>query len=260
MHWYVSYPESEQLLQIMYNEDFSYPAHLHGCMEVSFCVAGSVEVTLEGCSYPVAAGMGILIPPNAAHSYHTESASAYYTILFSRDLLPELAAMFLSKRPAHYVFALDDALQGQLQQFYGSERGLFAGKSLLYAMADRFLKDNPFTEAEKTDDDLTHGILTYIQANLRSEISLQDVADHLGYSYFYISKRIRQVFRVPFTQLLAQYRVAEAKLLLASGKYTVSQAALASGFGSIRSFNRIFHDLTGLTPSQYLSQPSREKN
>ena len=89
------------------------------------------------------------------------------------------------------------------------------------------------------------------------QFDLQDVADHLGYSYFYISKRIRQGMGVSFTTLLAQFRIARAKMLLDSGKCTVSQAALSSGFGSIRTFNRVFHELTGLTPSQYLAGPSR---
>ena len=91
MHWYVNYPESELLFQPMYNVDFSYPAHLHGCMEVSFCVAGSVEVTLDGHGYRIQAGEGILVPPNMVHSYHTPDSSAYYTILFSRDLLPDFS-------------------------------------------------------------------------------------------------------------------------------------------------------------------------
>ena len=256
MHWYVNYPESELLFQPMYNVDFSYPAHLHGCMEVSFCVKGEVEVKLDGALYRVRAGEGILIPPNMVHSYHTADTSAYYTILFSRDLLPDFAAMFFHKKPRRYRFLLDTAFSQHISEFYGSDRTIFGGKSLLYRMAETFLRDNAFLDADGADDDLTMRIICYIQDNLHHEITLQDVADHLGYSYFYISKRIRQVFHVPFTTLLSQYRVAEAKMRLNSGKYTVSQAALASGFGSIRTFNRIFLNLTGLTPSQYLAQPS----
>lgn len=256
MHWYVNYPESETFFSPMYNVDFSYPAHLHGCLEVSFCVSGAVEVTLEGQKYEIKAGQGILIPPNVVHSYHTADASAYHTILFSRDLLSDFASMFSHKKPLRYTFAMDDRLSRHLFEFYESDRTFFGGKSLLYRMAETFMQDNEFAEVEAVDNDLTMGIISYIQDNLHSEITLQDVAAHLGYSYFYISKRIRQVFGIPFTTLLSQYRVADAKLLLNSGKYTVSQVALASGFGSIRTFNRIFHNLTGLTPSQYLSQPS----
>ena len=256
MHWYVNYPESELLLKTMYNVNFSYPAHLHGCMEVSFCVSGSVEVTLDGDHYCVGEGEGVLIPPNAVHSYHTADTSAYYTVLFSRDLLPDFSSMFFRKKPLHPVFMQDEGLKQQLLAFYSSEKTLFSGKSLLYHMADTFLRGNSFIEKDVVNDDLTMGLVCFIQENLHTQITLQDVADHLGYSYFYISKRIRQVFQVPFTELLSQYRVAEAKMLLDSGKFTISQAALASGFGSIRTFNRIFHRVTGFTPSQYLARPS----
>ena len=257
MHWYVNYPESELLFQPMYNVDFSYPAHLHGCFEISFCVAGEVAVFLAGHMQKLCAGQGILIPPNRVHSYFTEESSAYYTILFSRNLLPDFSALFSHKRPERYWFAVDAQLKGQILEYYSSQRTLFGGKSLLYRAAEAFLRDNPFSEEHNADDDLTGRILTYIQENLCAEITLQDVADHLGYSYFYISKRIRQGMGMSFTDLLAQFRVARAKMLLDSGKFTISQAALSSGFGSIRTFNRVFHDLTGLTPSQYLSDSSR---
>lgn len=257
MHWYVNYPESELLFQPMYNVDFSYPAHLHGCFEISFCVSGEVTVFLAGQDHKICAGQGILILPNMVHSYHTKDSSAYYTILFSRSLLPDFSALLSHKRPTHYHFAVDRQLNRQILEFYGSQRTLFGGKSLLYRAVEAFLRDNPLLDADIGDDDLTARILAYIQDNLCAELTLQDVADHLGYSYFYISKRIRQGMGMPFTDLLAQFRIARAKMLLDSGKYTISQAALASGFGSIRTFNRVFHDLTGLTPSQYLAGPSR---
>lgn len=259
MLWYVNYPESDTFLTPMYNVDFSYPAHLHGCFEVTFCASGEVEVTLAEAVYTLRAGTGILIPPNTLHSYLTKETSAYHTILFSRDLLPELASMFASKQPACYDFVVDDGLERQILEFYDSERTLFGGKSLLYRTAECFVKNNSFLPANRTDDDLTRQILGFIQDNLCDEFTLQDMADRLGYSYFYISKRIRQVFQVPFTTLVSQYRVARVKALLEGGKYTVSQAALSSGFGSIRSFNRIFRDLTGMTPSQYLANPSHQK-
>jgi len=258
MHWYVNYPESEQFLTPMHNVDFSYPAHLHGCMEISLCMRGSVEVTVDGQCHPLNTGQGIVIPPNTVHCYATRETSEYYTILFSRNLLPDFAALFSHQKPARYTFFADAQLQAQLLAFYSAQQTLFGGKSLLYRMAEAFLQENAFLPADRGDDLLIR-IVAFLQDNLCTEITLQDAADALGYSYFYISKRIRQVFGVTFTTLLHQYRVANVKMLLDSGKLTISQAALASGFGSIRSFNRIFYRLTGLTPSQYLAGSSHSE-
>jgi len=259
MHWYVNYPESKVFLSLMYNMDFSYPAHLHGCMELSLCMGGQVEVTVNDNSHTLREGYGILVPPNTVHSYHTQDTSKYYTILFSRNLLPDFSELFSHKVPTNYLFALDEPLKSQIIEFYQSERTMYGGKSLLYRVAEAFLKDNSFADANPRDDDLTRRIITYIQDNLCEDITLQDLADHLCYSYFYISKRIVQTFGVSFTELLAQYRVAKVRMLLDEGAYTISQAALSSGFGSIRNFNRIFRELTGMTPSQYLSNPPHQQ-
>jgi len=259
MLWYVNYPESETIFTPMYNVDFSYPAHLHSCFEITFCVSGEVVVTVNGQGQHLHVGWGILIPPNVVHSYHTADTSAYYTILFSRNLLPDFSSLFSHKAPKNYLFPIDPQVERQFLEFYGSHQTVFGGKSLLYRVAEAFLQNNAFTEADYRDDDLTRQIASYLQDNLCDEITLQDLANHLGYSYFYISKRIHTVFGVPFTTLLSQYRIARVKMLLESGEYTISQAALSSGFGSIRTFNRVFYELTGLTPSQYLAKPSHSE-
>lgn len=256
MHWYVNYPVAELFFSPMYNVDFSYPAHLHSCLEVSFCVSGCVDVTLNGQCHSIRAGNGIFIPSNTIHSYHTAENSIYYTILFGEDVLPDFSSMFLRKQPARYIFTVDEQLHQHLLDFYHSGKTVLGLKSLLYPAAEVFLQDNPFTKDEQANDDLTKRILSYLQENMFSPITLQDVANHLGYSYYYISKQIQKTFGVSFSSLLSQYRIASAKSLLATGKYTISQVALSCGFGSIRTFNRVFVKMTAQTPSQYLQSPS----
>lgn len=259
MHWYINYPEAETLFVPMQNVNFSYPAHLHGCLEISFCVQGELEVTIGGQLHTLLAGQGVLIPPNTVHSYHTPVSSSYYTILFSRSLLPDLASLLSHKTPKKYLFSLDENLMQQLSEYYNSQRSLFGGKSILYRAAEAFIRDNSFTPTNNENVDTIVRIVSYIQEHMTDELTLQDVADHLGYSYFYTSKQIRRAFGATFTNLLAQYRVANAKFLMNNGNTPISQVALSCGFGSIRSFNRIFLQITGLTPSQYLHESSQLK-
>ena len=252
MHWYANYPQSETFFSAMHNIDFSYPSHLHGCFEVSFCVRGEVTIAVAGQSESITAGKGILIPPNTIHSYQTNCKSDYYTILFSCRLLSDISALFSRKHPMRYTFSFKDKLIEHLLGFY-SDQSLFGAKSVLYLMAEAFIKENRFIVKEKVDDDLTIKIISYIQENLCEQLTLSDLSNYLGYNYYYISKRVKQTFNMPFSSLLSQYRVAEAKNLLSSGKFSISQVALSCGFGSIRTFNRVFLKLTGQTPSQYLS-------
>lgn len=253
---YVNYPESEERLLPMHNMDFSYPAHMHSCMEFTFCVGGEVEVTVAGRCETLSAGGGVFIPPYAVHSYHTVASSEYYTFLVSRSVLPDFAALFTQRVPEKYCFSMDEGLHRHLLQFFTSERTAFGGKSLLYRAAEAFLQENTLIPGEETADGLTVQIVSYVQEHFCEALTLGDLAQQFNYSYYYISKRIRQIFGVSFSELLSQYRVAYAKTLLDRGDCGVSEAALASGFGSIRSFNRVFLQLTGQTPSTYRTRPA----
>ena len=253
---YVNYPESEERLLPMHNVDFSYPAHMHSCMEFTFCVKGEVEITVAGECEILPAGSGVFIPPYAVHSYHTADSSEYYTFLVSRSVLPDFAALFTQRVPDKYSFSMDEDLHRHLLCFFASERTVFGGKSLLYRACEAFLQENTLIPGGESADGLTVQIVSFVQEHFCEDLTLGDLSRQFNYSYHYISKRIRQIFGVSFSELLSQYRVAYAKTLLDRGDCDISEAALASGFGSIRSFNRVFLQLTGQTPSAYLARPA----
>ena len=69
-----------------------------------------------------------------------------------------------------------------------------------------------------------------------------------------ISQTINEVLGKNFYQLVNEYRVEEFKSLLQNAKWkkdTLLTLAMEAGFNSKSSFNRIFKEITGQTPSQY---------
>ena len=70
-----------------------------------------------------------------------------------------------------------------------------------------------------------------------------------------VSKVINQHFGKNFPQLLNERRVEDARQLLRETKASVKIIAEDVGFNSTASFNRVFRDLTGESPSAY-----RQKN
>jgi AraC-like DNA-binding protein len=70
----------------------------------------------------------------------------------------------------------------------------------------------------------------------------------------YVSNLINTEFKCTFSEFVNQYRIAEARKLLADSKqqnYSLDYVSEASGFGSIHSFIRIFKELEGITPGKY---------
>ena len=80
------------------------------------------------------------------------------------------------------------------------------------------------------------------------------MADELGYNYQHLSRVFRKTMKMNFRDLINQYRFDRACTMLHDEKITVTQAALDSGFQSVRNFNRIYKEKTGLSPKNEVSR------
>lgn len=89
---------------------------------------------------------------------------------------------------------------------------------------------------------------------LNSELTINLLADKLKLPRHYITEILKLDLNKSFFALVNDYRVEEVKERLVSDTYkdeSVLQVALASGFNSKSSFNSLFKQHTGMTPSQY---------
>lgn len=81
--------------------------------------------------------------------------------------------------------------------------------------------------------------------------SRSDLAKELNVSEAVLSKIINLHFDKSFPQLLNENRVEDAKRLLRETYAPVKTVAEESGFNSIASFNRVFKEIEGVSPSSY---------
>ncbi len=89
---------------------------------------------------------------------------------------------------------------------------------------------------------------------LKSDFSLPDLARQLGTSVHILSQAINESLGKNFFEMVAEYRVAEAKKLLKDQpNIKVEEIAEQVGYNSKSSFNTVFKKLTGATPSEFRS-------
>lgn len=255
MFVYEMYPKLADYLIPMRHQNVCYRSHLHACLETHICLDGEVTVTIAGTPHNIGPHQAVMIPPHTVHSYRTENSSRSRTILISTTLIPDLANLLQEFQPSRYSFTLNDILVQQLLDFYDSDQNYFAGKSLIYGLCDAFLSNNPLTKQAQASEELSMQLLNYLQNHFREPVTLKDLTDCTNYSYHYVSKQLKKHFGLTFTQLLAEYRITFARQLLEQHRCNISEVAMRSGFGSIRSFNRVFSQVTGMTPKQYQQNP-----
>jgi AraC-like DNA-binding protein len=91
---------------------------------------------------------------------------------------------------------------------------------------------------------------------LDRELNIYDLSDQLRISRHTLSEVINEHMGMNFYNLVNEYRVKEVKERMKSDKYrqlTILAIAYDSGFNSKSSFNTIFKEKTGQTPSEYLA-------
>lgn len=92
---------------------------------------------------------------------------------------------------------------------------------------------------------------------LDSELSLTQLAETLGTYKHYVTQVLNDELNQNFYDFINSYRIEEVKRLMKGSEfsnYKIYALALEAGFNSKSAFNRIFKNITGLTPSQYKNQ------
>ena len=252
----------------LYKKTF-YEPHFHKSFELIFLQKGEMDATVDQKRYHLHAGECLLIPSFVNHSLDVKEGNDCIVIVFSPRYVESAAALFRNNEPADYRVRLDEATaqfflrslaaepkESGIEGAYALQKpSLLCIKASLYAVFDAFLTQNPMQKKTR-DSVLAEQLIEYLESNYQSDFTLTDLAQHLGYSYDYLSRVFNQTFRMNFKTIVNQYRCEQAMHLLCTTQATLADIATESGFQSIRSFNRVFLDTVGITPSDFRCENS----
>jgi AraC-like DNA-binding protein len=131
----------------------------------------------------------------------------------------------------------------------------FEGSATFMDLSISKYQKSSLTETGKIKilDSINHELESkqYFSDNLAS---LSDLAKRIGESPHHVSQVINEKLHLSFFELLASYRVEEAKKILSGdikNKITVEEISEMVGYNSKTAFNNAFKKITGKTPSEF---------
>lgn len=80
-------------------------------------------------------------------------------------------------------------------------------------------------------------IFIYIEQHYQEQITLNEVAGHMGFSPYYFTKLFKKHTGMTFIAFLNEYRLNKAKWILLNEDLPMSAVAEAAGFGSVKTFH-----------------------
>jgi YesN/AraC family two-component response regulator len=111
----------------------------------------------------------------------------------------------------------------------------------------------------KISDDGMKVVIDYIERNIKKGISLEDVANHVNISTYYLSKIFKKEMGVNFITYITDRKMDLAKEMLVTTDVPVLNIALDLAYNEANYFSKAFKKKTGYTPSEYREKFSKRK-
>lgn len=238
----------------------NYPARFHRHVEIMVPISAPVRLMIQGSSYTLAPGDLYIVFPNLLHSIEARDIEAL-VLMIDFEKCPAFQELLLHTTPECPVLRKDcypEEVRHTLERTISLARANIPyQQETLISYANGILGELLGLLRlipRNMDAPLAQKLQFYLLEHYTQDLTLDSVAQALGYSKFYISRLIPDLFGCNFRTLINSYRIALAQNLLLSDAESIGQIARICGFHSQSAFNRAFLQHTGITPKAHRQQ------
>lgn len=256
--------------------DFSsVPIHWHSEMEIIVIKKGNGLIYVDLVPIEVSCGDIIFVLPGQLHSIHQKDTDEmeYENIIFKTELLMSQSLdlcntdffqpMLDGTIPFPTLITKIDSYYQEVANCINKIDLLCSLKSFGYQLSLKGFLYQMFYlifSNIQTQDTLKRNkknlekikiILTYIQENYASPISIDEIAEQCHYSKSHFMKFFKECMGISFVQYLNDYRLNLASQMLNESTENILEIASRTGFDNLSYFNRMFKKKYGVTPGKY---------
>ena len=233
------------------------------------------KIVVDQTVYEMHPGDTLLIWSSEMHAVESNADTSLLGIQFSSSLLtdlPEFASYAHLFRNYHLIRRNDPEMEYLAEYMHAKlsqlvdvrkSQSLFHGVEELICVYELFMefgsflqntllpKDPTILQGTNRTIDKINAACRYIVENCDKDLTLDGVADHVGFSSCYFSRVFKQTIQCNFVEYLTLQRLKRAQNLLADSDSAITTIAMESGFKSISTFNRVFQKYKGCSPSEF---------
>ena len=245
------------------DEPLSNGRHKHMVHELHYIYEGALRFNFDE-SIVCKPGRYIVIPADIVHSIddigkNTRKLVIGFDITSSNELITDCFAKAQSPIAHHESGAFHELAQAVMHKSATSDLTTSISiaciiHTLLLEVVDALAAKsaNKIQHMGKSEDSKRiDQILSFINENVFSNITVEDVAKALNLSIRQTSRISHRLFGYPVSQVITKVQLREISKLLIDSNSSIAEIAEITGFSSPYSFSRHFSHYTGVTPSSY---------
>lgn len=274
----VDLEKKDPLLRNLYITDIGFYPHAEGHYRtrphaitehvIIYCVRGKGHYTIGERTFDVSPNQYFVLPPNIAHTYWADEEDPWtiYWIHYSGELAPYYERPInegpgnINPSPSSHIQDrnhLFEEIFFTLSDSHAIENLRYASSLLYYYLASMHFLSFYRREIPNSRTDsmaVVPAVLHYMQENLGARLSLQSVAQYMGYSISHLSKLFREQTGMSPLFYFNNLKIEEARHLLRTSNLSITQISHSLGIDDAYYFSRLFHKQVGCSPSEYRTQ------
>ena len=256
------------------------PPHWHKEIEIIYVTKGSVNIGYndqivqvhEGEIFVFGSGEAhyFLASPGSTRQVYQFDLNLFRDSLFKKTSHVELTTLFkeAENHSIHWPNEVKEHVVSCLETLFNEMTYLGVGYE--HAMLSELLKlmtiyyreipkkrtiqtSQNFVEAVNNHETLErlNEIFIYIEEHFNEVISLEQIANYIGFSPYYFARFFKKNTGQTFVQFLTNYRINQAKYILSHEKLPMIDVAERAGFHSVKTFHHVFKEQVGMSPLKY---------
>lgn len=243
-----------------------YPAHWHMKYEIILPVEQNYAAVVDGGRYELLPGDVLIIPAGIVHEIFAPETGLRYIIMVDQEIiyategftaLQHLFYPCVHLRSNGDPTASEYLWQAIREQNADARLGQAAILSwvrlFLIQTARSLLRASAEGQRERRHqmNENLLDIYAYISEHCSEKLTLESVAAHSGYSKYHFSRIFKEHTGMSFYDFYLRQRMLLCRQMLNEMTLPITEVASRAGFGSLATFNRVFKQYEGVTPTQY---------
>ncbi len=262
-----------RLVRTKVADDAFIEKHKHGAyFHYIYILNGAGTVNVGGHHLDAAKYDLFMIPPNVEHETFGKSdlikldikfmcGEPFYTPLldcgyyihgisaYEDRLLRDIFDEAVNKKPM-YSYAIDNKLGEFLCMVLRREK-----RGIEMVSQSRNLFDIVPGTGDEPSCKLDSAV-NYIRQNINKNISVKELSEYMGYSESYFSTSFKKHYGYSPNRYVNILKVEHAKELIMYSSLSITAIAEELGFESVHYFSKVFKQITGLSPLNYVDRSS----
>lgn len=252
----------------------SFHSHLHTHCEIMYVSEGTLNANVDGVSYRIGENEAMFILPHQIHSFNSNAYNKGYVMFVSPLILPKHAELMKTSVLENPIIKLDSinkinmcnsiveylyecfdpkTLNHEGRRFVNGDAVAQSnfGKSLVESYVSILLDGAVWKKKTASAMNNAMRVLEYCLEHYKEDISVYRIAEMLDIAEHTVTRVFTNILKCNFRKYINSLRLSDVVRKLTETGDPVTDIAKECGFDTLRTFNRVFSEEYGCSPSEY---------